>query len=174
MPDARFSLTTARLTLRGLTRSDAPALVAALNDYDVSKWLTVVPYPYTEADARAFLDHQAETPALAALGIFAGGAFAGVVGVNDGLGYWLARAQHGKGYMTEAAWAVTAAHFASTDSPVLTAGYFAGNAASARVLDKLGFVADGEARVNSRAQGAEVTLKKVVLTRDAWEARLGH
>lgn len=167
-------ITTARLTLRRLTSADLPALVAALNDYDVSKWLTVVPYPYTEADARAFLDHIADAPALTALGIFAAGEFAGVVGAGDGLGYWLARARHGKGYMTEAALAVTAQHFATTDSPVLTSGYFEGNAASARVLDKLGFVSDGEARVKSRAQGAEVTLRKVVLTREAWEARHGH
>jgi RimJ/RimL family protein N-acetyltransferase len=174
MAVGRGSLTTARLTLRRLTSADMPALVAALNDYDVSKWLTVVPYPYTDADARAFLDHIADAPVLTALGIFADGRFAGVVGAGDGLGYWLARAEHAKGYMTEAAAAVTAQHFATTDSPVLTSGYFEGNAASARVLDKLGFVPDGQTLVKSRAQGAEVTLKKVVLTREAWEARHGH
>ena len=37
---------TARLKLRRITHDDIPAIVAGLNDYEVSKWLTVVPFPY--------------------------------------------------------------------------------------------------------------------------------
>ena len=45
------ALETARLVLRPLTKADIPALVVELNDFEVSKWLTVVPYPYRAADA---------------------------------------------------------------------------------------------------------------------------
>lgn len=167
-------LRTARLTLRGLTRADVPALVAALDDYAVAKWLTVVPCPYTEADAHAFLDHLDGADALTALGVFDADGFAGVVGAGDGLGYWLGRAHHGKGYMGEAASAVVGQYFATGDAEVLTSGYFEGNAASARVLTRLGFVAGGQERVMSRARRGEVTLNKVILTREGWAARHGH
>ncbi|WP_187392947.1 GNAT family N-acetyltransferase [Maritimibacter fusiformis] len=165
------TLRTRRLRLRPLVRADVPALVAALDDYDVSKWLTVVPYPYGEADALAFLDHQKGAAPLAALGIFDDQGFAGVIGAADGLGYWLGRAHHGKGYMREAAAAVVARFFASSDAAALTSGYFEGNAASARVLAGLGFVADGQDRVMSRAQRAEVVLNRVILHRAEWQAR---
>lgn len=164
---------TRRLTLRGLTRADVPALVAALDDYAVSKWLTVVPYPYGEADALSFLDHLDGADPLTALGIFDADGFAGVIGAADGLGYWLGRAHHGKGYMGEAAAAMVGQFFDMREADVLTSGYFEGNAASARVLARLGFVADGQERVVSRARGCEVTLNKVILTRAVWSAHHG-
>ena len=42
---------TERLTLRHPVEADAPALVTQLNDYEVAKWLSQVPYPYTRTDA---------------------------------------------------------------------------------------------------------------------------
>ncbi|MEJ2002490.1 MAG: GNAT family N-acetyltransferase, partial [Maritimibacter sp.] len=153
---------TTRLTLRRLSEADIPAMVAGINDYDVSKWLTVVPYPYSEADAREFLDFLDTGPALEGFGVHAPEGLVGVVGIGKTLGYWLARKAHGKGYMTEAAGALVAHYFRTTDAARLQSGYFDGNAASMNVLTKLGFVPDGEERAMSIAQGTEVTMKKVV------------
>lgn len=169
--DDKIEIVTERLRLRPLRPADAPALVTLLNDYEVSRWLMVVPYPYGRADALDFITHLEDADPLEALGIEAGGALVGVVGIGNSLGYWLGRAHHGKGYMTEAARALVDWAFTHRDGDRLTSGYFEGNAASANVLTKLGFVPDGEERVKSRAQGADVMLKNVVLTRAAWEAR---
>ncbi len=168
---AGVTLTTERLTLRRLSEADIPAMVAGINDYDVSKWLTVVPYPYSEADAREFLGFLDTGPALEGFGIHAPEGLVGVVGIGKTLGYWLARTAHGKGYMTEAAEALVAHYFNTSDATRLQSGYFDGNAASMNVLTKLGFVPHGEERAMSIAQGTEVTMKKVALTRESWDAR---
>ena len=161
-----------RLTLRPLARADIPAIVALLNDYDVSKWLAVVPFPYTDADGHEFLDFLKGVDPLNALAIISPEGFVGVVGIGDSLGYWLGRTHHGKGYMSEAARAVVDHYFTTCEAENLTSGYFTGNDASANVLGKLGFVAAGKEKVNSKAQGAEVTLEKVILRRKSWQA--GH
>lgn len=46
-----------RLILRDWNQQDIPSLVDGLNDLEVSKWLAMVPYPYTEQDARNFIQH---------------------------------------------------------------------------------------------------------------------
>ncbi len=164
---------TERLALRPLTRADIPAMVALLDDYDVARWLSVVPYPYTRADGLDFLNHLDKADPGEALAIVTPEGFGGVVGIGPGLGYWLGRAFWRRGYMTEAAAAMIGNFFTRTDADLLPSGYFEGNTASARVLHKLGFRPDGEERVKSRAQGVEVTLKKVILSRADWQARHG-
>ncbi|WP_421704274.1 GNAT family N-acetyltransferase [Aliiroseovarius sp.] len=168
-----LELRTERLEIRPLTASDEAAVVAQLGDYEVSRWLTVVPYPYTPKDFRDFLDFLEAEP-REGLAIHDAEGLVGVIGATDRLGYWLGRAHHGKGYMSEAAQAVVADHFAR-GAEDMHSGYFEGNGASARVLEKLGFAHTGQSRrVNSVAQGAEATLKALILTREAWEARHGH
>jgi RimJ/RimL family protein N-acetyltransferase len=51
----RPHLRTGRLALRPLAASDEAALVAGLNDWEVARWLAVVPFRYGPADFRAFL-----------------------------------------------------------------------------------------------------------------------
>lgn len=164
------TLRTERLVLQRLTEPDIPALVAGLNELSVSRWLTIVPYPYGPEDARDFLTYLDGRAPFDGFGIHAPEGLVGVVGIDDTLGYWLARAHHAKGYMSEAARALVGHYFAETGVEQLGSGYFEGNAASAAVLRKLGFDAAGEDRVKSRAQGIEVTMKKMVLPRATWQA----
>lgn len=159
--------------LRPLTEADIPALVAGLAPFEVSGWLTTVPHPYAEADARAFLDQLAARPGLDGYGIHDARGLVGVVGISDSLGYWIAREAQGRGYATEAAAALVRQYFATTEAAALRSGHFTGNHASQHVLAKLGFVPEAEARVKSVAQGMEMTLEKMILTREAWEARDG-
>lgn len=168
-------LTTERLRLRDLTEADVPALVAALDDFTVSGWLTVVPHPYTEADARGFIAATAGQPGHDGWGIEdRAGALVGVIGIHATLGYWIARPYQGRGYATEAAEAVVGHWFATTAADDLTSGHFEGNHPSFHVLEKLGFIRDGDTKVWSKAQGMEMVLHRMRLTREAWEARDGH
>ena len=167
-------LRTARLKLRRITRHDIPAIVAGLNDYEVSKWLTVVPHPYGPADAEEFLAHLEARGPFDGFGLTRnGGPVMGVVGIDESLGYWLGRLYQGQGFMSEAAAALVGHYFEATGAEMLTSGYFDGNAASARVLGKLGFRPSHDEKVRSRAQGNDVTLKKMVLRRADWEIRNG-
>jgi len=47
---------TDRLVLRPLLRSDAPRIAQLLNNYQVSKMLSIVPFPYTLKDAETWID----------------------------------------------------------------------------------------------------------------------
>lgn len=175
MTPERTPLRTERLVLRDLNEADVPALVSALGDFTVSGWLTVVPFPYSEADARAFIARMATAPGYDGWGIEdRSGALAGVIGIDETLGYWIGREHQGRGYATEAAEALVGHWFAATGAEALNSGHFDGNHPSFHVLEKLGFVRDGDARVWSRAQGMEMTLHRMRLTRARWEARHGH
>ena len=50
------SITTPRLTLRCPKPNDAPAITRAINDWEVVRWLSTVPYPYQQTDAADFID----------------------------------------------------------------------------------------------------------------------
>ena len=87
----RASLKTARLTLRPVGPDDQADSLAAMS-LDVARWLSSVPYPYRAADYQHFLTHIAVVGKTFVIEDADG--FAGVIGVEGELGYWLApRAQ---------------------------------------------------------------------------------
>jgi RimJ/RimL family protein N-acetyltransferase len=47
---------TERLLLRPLHADDAEPLFALFSDWEVIRWLSTPPWPYTPGDARAFVD----------------------------------------------------------------------------------------------------------------------
>lgn len=165
----RAELRTARLWLRPVDAQDEAAVVAALNDYDVTGWLSVVPYPYTAEDFQVFLTDIARPGETYA--VLDDDGFAGVVGAGAELGYWFAPRSHGKGYATEAARAIMAEQLACDPADVAS-GYFEGNAPSANVLAKLGFVEVGRGPKFCRAPGQDRPHVQMRLTREAFVAAL--
>lgn len=163
----RAQLQTARLTLRPVAASDQAAVVAYLNDLAISHWLARVPYPYTPADFAEFATQIAYPGETFAIDDAQG--FVGMIGAGFELGYWLAPRAHGLGYATEAARAVLEMQFAHDESTV-AAGYFEGNAPSARVLAKLGFVETGRSLKHCRALGVERLHVDLLLTPEAFLA----
>lgn len=160
-------LNTERLTLRPITLFDAADITACMNQPGVPGWLTAVPFPYTLKDAEDFIRKIAQGPEGHHWAIDAGTGLIGVISIGGELGYWLSADHHGKGFMSEAARAVVAYHFASTDAD-LQSGYHLGNAASCNVLTKLGFVdsfVDEQIKV---ATGKPVQIQRMVLSKDRW------
>lgn len=155
-------LTTPRLRVDQPTLGDAPDFARLLNDFDVVRWLAVVPHPYTEADARAFISDYVPNNGVWRVAQQDNGATLGVVGLSPSrpgrleIGYWIGRAYWGAGYATEAASAVVAAARADPRLAGLTSGYFDGNAASANVLRKLGFREIGRDVRRCEAQDADL------------------
>lgn len=158
---ARFR--TERLALRPVAAADEAVVVAGIDDLEVSRWLSVVPHPYTSADFLHFLTHIAVPGETFVVEDVSG--FAGIISLVDGvLGYWLHPRAQGRGYATEAGSCLVAAHFAGSDMP-LSSGYFEGNVRSARVLTKLGFVESGRDVKSCRARGVKLPHVIVELTR---------
>ncbi|WP_460273544.1 GNAT family N-acetyltransferase [Celeribacter sp. ULVN23_4] len=164
-------LTTRRLILRRLRPEDATDVVRNLNDFEVSKWLTRVPYPYSVHDANWFTRRVAAKAFV--FGVEYQGRNVGTIGCEGELGYWLGRAYWGQGLMPEAAEAVLSAYFAAGHDGI-GAGYFTENARSSKVLRAMGFVETGTSRSFSLARGAEVARIDMHLTRKAFEARNGN
>lgn len=164
---------TARLWLREIDISDAEALAAAINDFEVSKWLTRVPFPYGLDDARAFIK-DALNADTALWVISFEGRFVGLISIEDELGYWLVHSEWGKGLMQEAAEAVVETYFAETRNQELASSHFVTNRRSKRVLEALGFQAEGEAvQKHCLARERDVALQKMRLTRADFFKRAG-
>ncbi len=172
-------LNTNRLVLRELRQGDLEPICEYINNFKVSKMLTVVPYPYTKADGEWWLNHIRETPLSEETNwaIESEHGFTGVIGIRipeDGhprIGYWLAEPFWGKGYMSEAAEAVVDYCFETLGASKVTSGAFEENDGSLNVLAKNGFQTVGSRPDKSRARKEQdVTLIEVELTRDLWEA----
>ena len=80
--------------------------------------------------------------------------------IGSDVGYWLARGAWGRGYATEAMRAFVPWVFAHFDFSRLQAHVYAPNAASARVLEKVGFRCEGrlERAVMKRGEVLDVLL----------------
>ena len=128
------------------------------------------PFPYTEADARAFLtamlaaDPEETFPFAIAWDDVAIGSLSLLRQGNlhrrtAELGYYLGRAYWGRGIMT---WAVEAAcqwAFAHTDLLRIYAMPFVRNLPSCRVLEKAGFQLEGTLRQNAVKDGEVLDMK---------------
>ncbi len=162
-----LQLRTARLLLRPLVEQDGPDVVTGLNDFVVTQWLSVVPWPYSAKDFQDFF------PRIKPGYTFAMQDAQGFVGVIDTarhLGYWITPRAQGLGYATEAGHAVLAHHFEQNRGEI-GSGYFEGNAASARVLAKLGFVEIARDRLFNRARGQDLPHVSLHLTPAAYAAQ---
>ncbi|WP_322889047.1 MULTISPECIES: GNAT family N-acetyltransferase [unclassified Yoonia] len=165
-------LQTARLTLRPLAASDSTAITDTLRNWDVTRWLSQVPFPYTLADADSFIEMVQHSPDDAHWAIDQGAGLIGLISVKPDLGYWLAQAYHRQGVMTEAARAVLTWYFTDQTAPVLS-GYFAGNAASRAILTKLGFTDTHIETIMPVNADAPVALQRMELTWATWNQTNG-
>jgi RimJ/RimL family protein N-acetyltransferase len=167
-------LLTPRLRLRPQVAADIPAIIAGLNDWEVARWLTVVPYPYTRTDADEWIGRQVPpVPGHAHFAIDTGDGLVGVATLDNELGYWLDRSVHGRGYMTEACVTLLEWNFNFRPDDVVPSGYHAGNAASAAVQHKLGFVETGKREMRFvRSQQCEVEHVGTSLTKAQFETAM--
>ena len=165
-------LRTPRLKLRPLRYGDAERVTEQISDFEVVRWLSRPPHPYTLADAEEFLDAVVtEDGSGLHWAIEKGGTLIGVMGTQDHLGYWLGRDAWGQGIATEAGDAVIDAHFGLTEDEEIGSSYMVGNAASANVLHKLGFVETKPRMLYVKALGTEVKSQALMLTRARWQER---
>ena len=85
-------------------------------------------------------------------------------------GSWLGRRYHGSGYGTEMRAAVLSLAFDGLGALVAESGYFEGNAPSARVSEKLGYMANGDETYS--VSGKPVVEHRVRVTPETWRRDL--
>lgn len=150
------TLHTRRLVLSIPTSADADDIHLSCQDADIQRY-TTVPSPYLREHAEQFTASAAERWDAGVnldWAIRDGDAVVGMIGlyrVGGGtgeIGYWLDRRARGAGLLTEAAGAVVDWGF-DADGPALERTEWravTGNAASARVAQRLGFRYEGTLR----------------------------
>jgi RimJ/RimL family protein N-acetyltransferase len=177
---------TRRLLLRPLVAADADAVFALFANWEVIRWLSSPPWPYTRSHAAAFLDlcNRNSEPHAVELAITLGGRLIGGIGVRvwparsiqsgpgPFVGYWLGQPYWGNGYMTEACRGLIEAVFSASASDTIYSGVFADNAASLWVQEKLGFVRDGSAPLHSTPRGGPYPHINTKLTRSAFAVQV--
>ena len=163
LSDRPPSIETSRLVLRPLVLDDAPAVAERAGDRRVARYLIAVPSPYPVSLATRWISariawwHASRGLTLAITRRAAPGQLLGTVSlrrfVRDRraeLGYWLGADDWGKGYATEAADAMLELGFRELGLDRIYAQVLAGNAASCRVLEKLGMLPEGVRRRHVR------------------------
>ncbi len=159
------------MELRPLSPQDTDALVRGVGNYDVSRWLAVVPYPYDKSDAEDFVARvQAQDNPF--WGIHNAHGLIGVVSLDGELGYWVARPFWGKGYGFEAAHGAVDYWFSDARAGDLASGFFDGNDRSGAVLRALGFRLSERVTRYARSFQQDVVSNQMRLSRKDWRARL--
>lgn len=151
--------------LRQWRDSDLGALTEACQDPEISRW-TSVPYPYREADARAYLRQRRDGAGTGIAAPFA------IVGPADDrllgsialarfvwehqraeVGYWLASGARGQGHATRAVRLICAWGFQALGLERIELMAATGNLASQRVAERCGFTREAVLRSHLHGRG---------------------
>ena len=123
-------------------------MVALINNWEVARWVSSVPHPYTEADGRNWIalvrqDHATGSPRRFAIALKETNRLIGGVGLDGSagdeseepsLGYWLGQPYWGREYGREAVAAVIDYGFRTLGLETIRAYTDPSNAASQKVL----------------------------------------
>ena len=171
-----MNLKLASCTVRSWEWRDRDAIVRHANNKNVSINLRDrFPSPYTVNDARTWLDMVVGREPETNFAIDVAGEAIGGIGFSlqpdvayrsAEIGYWLGEEYWGRGIASEALIAVTDHAFAHYDICRLYAHVFEWNGASARVLEKAGYVFEGRLRKSVTKEGKTIDQLMYAMVRD--------
>ena len=170
-------------TIRKWRISDAKNLADALSNKNIlNKLRDGLPYPYTENDAKDYINAMLATNEnnTFAYAVCVDDKAVGSVGVfrkenihkrTAELGYYLAEEYWGKGIMTDAVRQLCNIIFQQTDIIRIFAEPFAFNKGSRRVLEKNGFTLEGIMKSNAEKNGEilDMTLYALIKKEDEYD-----
>jgi ribosomal-protein-alanine N-acetyltransferase len=173
-------LETARLVLREIVQADAEDLLRIFSDEETMRYWSCRPYT-SVAQARRLINVLAET-ARGGIGIHwaitlrGDDRLIGKCGYNEwrkahrrgDISYIIAREHQGKGIVSEALGAMLDYGFDHMNLHSVEAGVTPGNGASARMLQKLGFILEGHLRENFLTETGFVDSLIYSLLRSDW------
>ncbi|AKD02933.1 GNAT family protein [Pontibacter korlensis] len=173
------SFTTERLSLRLIEPADEAFILQGLSDVRVTEFYAVHYNTLEEVQEQMkfYADLiQRSTGMWWAFSLKSSGELIGACGLNNleqehqkaEIGYWLLPAYWGKGYVPEAARVLLNYGFGSLGLNRVEAIVEAGNTASERVLQKLGFTYEGRLREREIQHGHPVDLMYYGLSKKEW------
>jgi RimJ/RimL family protein N-acetyltransferase len=146
-----MELSDGSIALRPWREDDAPAVFAACQDPEVLRWIPVIPRPYTQADAHAFVTGATgfgpyqfaiveQRRVVGSIGLRLNGSGTGHIG------YWCIAAARGRGIVTDALRLLCRYALDELELHRLELITDPDNAASQRVAEKAGFRREGVLR----------------------------
>jgi RimJ/RimL family protein N-acetyltransferase len=134
--------------MRALRGDDLADLVSLINNWQIARWVSSVPYPYTEAHGREWIarvqqDHASGRPRRFAIALRETDRLIGGVGLDGStgddseepaLGYWVGQPHWGNGYAREAVAAVIDYGLRTLGMPTIRAYTDPSNLASQKIL----------------------------------------
>jgi ribosomal-protein-alanine N-acetyltransferase len=176
---------TERLILRPLVKGDAPEIQRLAGEREVADTVLRIPHPYPDGAADIWIEESAfawETGKGVSYAITdaASGALLGAIGLSvtqehaqAELGYWIGTAYWNRGLCTEAARAILELAFTSLSMHRVQARHFTRNAASGRVLRKLGMRLEGIQRDAVRKWDRFEDIAVHAILEDEWRSERG-
>ena len=168
------TLRTARLVLRPFTLAEAPRVRELAGAYEVAQNTLLIPHPYPEGAAEAWIATHEDDYAQNRIHHFAidDGQLIGSIGMvlkSEGvaeIGYWIGVPFWGRGYASEAAAEVVRYAFEECHLHRVFACHFTRNPASGRVLQKAGMKYEGTLRQHLKKWDEYVDLAFYGILRD--------
>jgi RimJ/RimL family protein N-acetyltransferase len=169
-----------RIHLAEFRASDQAACLLYLNEKEIYDRTLQIPFPYTEADFETWLAIAQQSTLQHGQPVNwaireQDGSLIGGIGFKEldigkchraEVGYWLAKPYWGQGIMTAVVRRACAHAFDAWGLVKTMAHVFAGNVASARVLEKCGFEKEGHLRKHPLKDGRYIDAWLYALLRD--------
>lgn len=169
------------LRLRPWQESDVPRIVEACSDERTQFWLGQMPYPYDDAEALAWLEHQAENRARGSgvawaivdpgddVALASVSYFGLVPEVEAEIGYWAHPDARGRGLMTRAMAVVVRHLFEEVGVRRVSAGAAVDNTASRRVIEANGLRPFGVERLGTVVRTGRADIAWYDLLLEEWQ-----
>ena len=137
-------LHTNNLIIKKPSENHLNSLIKELNNWNISKWLIEVPYPYSIDDAKYWVKKTKQDQH--SLNIYLKNKLIGGVSLSNQrenskweLGYWIGEEYWGNGYAIEACENLISYFFSNTNNSIIYASHMKDNIKSKKIIIKLGF-----------------------------------
>jgi RimJ/RimL family protein N-acetyltransferase len=174
---------TGRLRMRPLRDGDLVDLVSLINHWEVARWVSSVPHPYSGADGREWItrvqqDHATGCPRRFAIALKEIDRLIGGVGLDGStgdesdepaLGYWLGQPYWSNGYAREAVAAVIDYGLSTLGMATIRAYTDPSNLASQKVLLHCGLKKVGEIELTKPTRNGERRAPLFRISQREWE-----
>ena len=139
-----IELHTDNLVIKKPSENHLNSLIKELNNWNISKWLIEVPYPYSIDDAKYWVKKTKQDQY--SFNIYLKNKLIGGVSLSNQrenskweLGYWIGEEYWGNGYAIEACENLISYFFSNTNNSIIYASHMKDNIKSKKIIIKLGF-----------------------------------
>jgi len=156
-----LEINTLNLIIKKPDKKDISSLVKELNNWNISKWLVEVPYPYSINDANFWITKTQQDEF--SFNIYVKNNLIGGISLSKKfddtkweLGYWIGEEYWGNGYAIEACENLIKYFFTNTNNRQIYASHMVDNIKSKKIILTLGFKEVGVGRKYSLSRQEDV------------------